>query len=83
MNRDNINDALRQIFADMFDQPPESFVNETSPDTLLEWDSLAHLQLMAAIEEKFELSLAPEDQVDMLNFELIGDVVVDRVEARP
>jgi acyl carrier protein len=61
--------------------PPASFTRETSPDTLFEWDSLAHVRLMAALEERLDLVITPEDQVDMLNFELIGDVLEGLIKA--
>lgn len=81
MTRAEIDQALGQIFADLFDASPEDFSHETSPDTLLEWDSMAHVQLMAALEERFKLVLSPEDQVEMLNFELVGDVLAEHLSA--
>lgn len=77
MNRSEIDQALREIFADIFDQPRDSFGAGTNPDTLAEWDSLAHLRLMAALEERFDRLISPEDQVDMLSFDLIGDILAD------
>ncbi len=81
MTRAEIDLALSQIFADLFDASPDEFSYETSPDTLLEWDSMAHIQLMAALEERFKLVLSPEDQVEMFNFELVGDVLAEHVAA--
>ena len=80
--RTGLDQTLCEIFSDIFGVPPESFGRETSPDTLLEWDSLAHVRLMAAIEERFDLVITPEDQVDMLNFELIGDVLEGLIQAK-
>jgi acyl carrier protein len=81
MTKTEIDSALRRIFADLFDQPEETFTAETSPDTLLDWDSMAHVQLMAAIEERFDLVIQPEDQVEMLNFDLIGDILAEKTAA--
>ena len=80
--RTGLDQILCEIFSDIFGVPLESFGRETSPDTLLEWDSLAHVRLMAAIEERFDLVITPEDQVDMLNFELIGDVLEGLIQAK-
>ena len=81
MTKTEIDSALRRIFADLFDQPEETFTAETSPDTLLDWDSMAHVQLMAAIEERFDLVIQPEDQVEMLNFDLSGDILAEKTAA--
>ena len=78
-DRQTIDRLVRQVFADLFDQAPESFAAETSPDSLPEWDSLSHVTLIGALEEAFEISIPFEDQIDMLTFELVGDVVQDRL----
>ena len=53
MTRAELEDALRQVFSDIFDTVPECITGDTSPDTLLQWDSLGHIRLIAALEERF------------------------------
>ena len=77
MTREDIDNAVKDIFGDLFDVPPASITPQTSPDTLLEWDSLAHVRLIAAFEEKFDMIISADNQVEMLNVELIGDVLND------
>lgn len=77
MTHDEIDQTIKVIFSDLFDLPPASITPKTSPDTLLEWDSLAHVRLIAALEEKFDVIISVDDQVEMLNVELIGDIVRD------
>lgn len=79
MTRAEIDQGLREVFADMFDKAPDTFTADTSPDSLSEWDSLGHIRLIAALEEKFDLSIPPEDQVEMLTFDLIGDVLEEKL----
>ena len=77
MTRDEIDKIIREIFGDLFDLPPDSITPQTSPDTLLEWDSLAHVRLIAALEEKIGVAISANHQVEMLNVELIGDIIHD------
>ena len=58
---------------------PECITGDTSPDTLLQWDSLGHIRLIAALEERFEMTLSPDDQVEMLTFGLVGDVLEEKL----
>ena len=81
MTRDELDDLVRQIFCDMFDADPSEITYETSPDTILKWDSLAHVRLVSALEEQFNLQIPPEDQVEMLTFELVGDVIGEKIGA--
>ncbi len=77
MTRDEIDQIIREIFGDLFDLPPNLITSQTSPDTLLEWDSLAHVRLIAAIEEQIGVTISADHQVEMLNVELIGDILYD------
>ena len=79
MERDQIDNQLKRIFADLFDLAEEAISLQSSPDSLEKWDSLGQVNLIAALEEHFEILIPPEQQLDMLNFELIGDVIQDLV----
>ena len=41
----------------------------------MKWDSLQHLNLIVEIEDKYDLSLEPEDISDMVTIEKIIEVV--------
>ena len=59
--------------------PPESINADSSPDTLASWDSLAHMNLVLALEEELAVQFTEEQIVDMLNAKL---VVLAVTEAR-
>jgi len=82
MTRTELDEALKEVFGDMFDIEPSEIIAETSPDTLSNWDSLAHVRLISALEERFAVRIPPEDQVDMLTFELVGDVIGEKLGAQ-
>ena len=81
MDRDQIDTKLRQIFSDLVDEPCEAFSYETTPDNLEKWDSLVQINLIASVEEEFSLVIPPEQQLDMLTFELVGDVLEDMLQS--
>jgi len=58
--------------SDLFDVAPEGITAESSPETLEKWDSVQHLSLILALEEKFHCQLTPEEIERMHN---IGEVV--------
>ena len=67
----NNKEKLNQILASVFNVPVEKINNETSPDTIDNWDSLNHLNLVLALEEGFGVSFTEEQTVEILNYELI------------
>ena len=51
---------LQRLFADLFACSEGDITLTTSAETLAEWDSLKHLQLMLMLEEEFRVQVSPE-----------------------
>ena len=68
---------LRQLMADVFGIDPEKIDDEASIDTIEEWDSHRHLNLVLALEERFGVSLTEQESVEILNMELIRAVLLE------
>ena len=64
-------DDLRQVMADIFGVAAETVNEDSSIDTLPDWDSLRHLNLILALEQKFQISFTEEETVEILNYQLI------------
>ena len=58
-------DPLVQLFADVLEVNPAELNDESSPDDVKEWDSLAAMKLVAAIEEKFRVRLSTKEILKM------------------
>ena len=54
-------EQVQSIASDIFGVPAAKINAESSPETIENWDSMQHLNLVLAIEEKFGVQLAPED----------------------
>jgi len=68
----SIFDQIRTLASDLFAIPPSQIDNASSPETIESWDSVQHLNLVLALEEKFHLQLMPEEIEQM---KTVGDVV--------
>lgn len=62
--------TLNQLIADILGLDVAQVSDVSSPDTLSEWDSITHLNLIMAIEEAFEIQLSPEDALDLNSVKL-------------
>jgi acyl carrier protein len=58
-------DALVQLFAEVLEVDPTELDDNSSPDNVTEWDSLAAMKLVAAIEEKFNIQLSTREIMKM------------------
>jgi len=79
MTNDAVKEEIFEIISDLFDIDQQEITSESSPDTLSAWDSLGHMRLITAVEEKYGLAFSPEEQVDMLTVSLVVEIVVEKL----
>lgn len=75
-------DALRQLMATMLDVPLESIDADASMDTIPNWDSLRHMNLVLALEDEFEISIPDEDAGNITSYKLIKLVLEELLQAK-
>ncbi len=68
-------DPLLNVFASVLDVPMESLNEETSPDNTEEWDSLAAMHLVSAIEDAFAVRLGTRDIMRMTSIGIAREVL--------
>ena len=66
---------LKNTLAIVFNVPALLIGEESSMDTLSQWDSVKHLNLVLAIEDAFNVSLTEEQSLEILSFPLIKVVL--------
>ena len=66
---------LKQVLANVFGEESESINDESSIDTIENWDSLKHLNLILALEEEFEVSFDEEETIIIVSYPLIKIVL--------
>jgi acyl carrier protein len=66
---------LKQVLADVFGLQAEEIDENASTDTVEDWDSLRHLNLVIALEEAFDLSFSEDQAVEILDFLLIKETL--------
>lgn len=56
---------LVEAFADGLQLQPAAIKDELTYNTIKEWDSIGHMAVVAAIEEKFGIMLDTDDIIDL------------------
>lgn len=59
---------LADVFAEALGIERSRINDELSYNTIAEWDSVAHMQLIAALEDAFEIMLDTDEILDMSSF---------------
>ena len=68
---------LKEVLSAVFEVSVESITDDSSSDTIENWDSLRHLNLIIALEEEFKVVIPDEEVGNMVNFKLIDLVLND------
>jgi acyl carrier protein len=75
-------EQVRNIASDIFGIPANKITAESSPETIDNWDSIQHLNLVLAVEEKFAVQLEPEDIEQMKNIGAVA-TLVEKLQSAP
>ncbi len=66
-----INPTLRNILFEVFSQ--NNICIDDSIDTIDEWDSMLHMELIIALEKSYSIRVEPEDIVTLTSVKSIQD----------
>lgn len=64
MSMENIQ-KLTSAFVEALQIKPEQVSDDLEYNSIKEWDSVAHMTLVAALEEEFDIMLDTDDIIDM------------------
>lgn len=78
MERSEILAKVEEIFREELEVDDLVLTDETTADNVEEWDSLSHVQLVAAMEEAFGIEFKSRE---ILSWENIGDLI-DSIEKK-
>lgn len=79
MTREAIYDKLNEIFRDVFDDESITVCETTTADDIEDWDSLEHINLVAAVEQAFGMKFTMGQVVTMKNVGEMVDIIMDKV----
>ena len=66
-----IDSTLKNILSEVFSQ--NNICLDDSIDTIEEWDSMLHIELIIALEESYSIRIEPEDIVTLTDVKSIQD----------
>ncbi len=73
--RNSLEATVRKVMGDVLGLAPNAISEGTSMDSIGTWDSLAHINLMTALEQEFGIALEIEEIESMRSFARITAVL--------
>lgn len=75
MTREEVYETLNGVFQDVFDDESIEVHDETTSDDIEDWDSLEHINLIAAVEQEFGVKFNMGQVVSMKNVGEMVDII--------
>lgn len=66
---------LKEVLSTIFNVSVDMITDNASPDTIENWDSLRHMNLVLALEEQFDVEFTDDQVVEILSYNLIKIVL--------
>lgn len=79
MTRQKVFEKLDAIFQDEFDDVSIHVTEATSANDIEDWDSLAHIGLIAAIETEFGMKFTMGEVTGLRNVGEMVDVILEKI----
>jgi acyl carrier protein len=68
---DAVEARVKRVMGRIFKVPESDIGEETSPDTMSQWGSLRHMELVMALEEEFGVRFSENQIVELLSYPLV------------
>ena len=79
MTREEVFATLNEVFQDVFDDESITVNEETTADDSEDWDSLEHINLIAAVEQEFGMKFTMGQVVTMKNVGEMADIIMSQI----
>lgn len=80
MSREEIYKELDEVFQDVFDDEDIHVEDSTTADDIEDWDSLEHINLVVAIENKFGIKFNMNEVTSLKNVGEMVDIIIERTK---
>ena len=76
MSKEEIYERLNTVFRDVFDDDDIEVNENTTSDDIEDWDSLEHINLVAAVEQEFGVKFTMAQVMGMKNVGEMVDIIL-------
>ena len=70
---------IKNVMASVFKVDLSDINEDASPDSLENWDSLGHMNLVVALEEEFNITFQEDEIIEMLNYKLVREIIKNKM----
>jgi len=79
MTREELFKEINDIFRDVFDDDSLVITDETNSEDIEDWDSLEHINLVVAMEKRFNMKFNIKEVGNLKNVGEMADLILSRM----
>ena len=79
MNRDDVTHGITELIVEVLDLPSNGNNLDTQCEDISGWDSLGHLRIFMAVENRYGIKIPPDDMFAAKSRDDIVDIVFNRL----
>lgn len=79
MTREEVYEKLNEVFWDVFDDETIRVNDQTTAADIEDWDSLEHINLAVAVEQKFNIKFKMGEVTNFKNVGEMVDIIMSRL----
>ena len=73
-----IEDRTKKVMSAVFEISTGEINDKSSPDNIISWDSIKHMNLVVALEEEFDIQFNDSEIVELQNLSLIINIIGEK-----
>jgi acyl carrier protein len=81
MTREKLFEEITDIFRDVFDDDSLIIVDETNSEDIEDWDSLEHINLVVAMEKRFNMKFNIKEVGKLKNVGEMADLILSKMNS--
>ncbi len=82
MDSDALLPEVQEIFRDVFDEPDLVITRKSNAETVEDWDSMTHVNLVTAIEKRFKVKFALGELQELKDVGDMLDLLAKKLAAK-
>ena len=71
-------EKLKTVISNVFELTSDKIDESTTMESIEQWDSLKHMNLVVALEEEFKTEFTDDEILKMMNYTLIKSILLGK-----
>jgi acyl carrier protein len=73
-----INNKLKELLSNLLEINIEEITEDTNNENTESWDSLKHMEIIASIEDEFDITFSADEIIQLISYKKIKEILGEK-----